>query len=70
MAWKADQAMNWHNSRIFIDEARFNMHIRRKFGRSKRGIPAKAAFPSMEVSPWDANRLEKRNTAYFPQKSI
>ncbi|KAI7846557.1 hypothetical protein BDC45DRAFT_419000, partial [Circinella umbellata] len=27
---------------IFIDEAGFNMHIKRSFGRSKRGTPAKA----------------------------
>ena len=27
---------------IFIDEAGFNMHIKRNFGRSKRGTPAKA----------------------------
>ena len=27
---------------VFIDEASFNMHIKRSFGRSKRGKPAKA----------------------------
>ncbi|ORE05653.1 hypothetical protein BCV72DRAFT_208868, partial [Rhizopus microsporus var. microsporus] len=46
LAWKADQAMNWQNNYIFIDETEFNMRIRRNFGRSKRGMPAKASFPS------------------------
>ncbi|KAI8136503.1 hypothetical protein BJV82DRAFT_484621, partial [Fennellomyces sp. T-0311] len=30
---------------IFIDEAGFNLHIKRTFGRSKRGKPAKAVVP-------------------------
>jgi hypothetical protein len=38
--------MNWDNNCVFIDEAGFNMHIRRNFGRSKRGIPAKTLLPS------------------------
>jgi hypothetical protein len=46
LAWKADQEMDWHNNCIFIDKAGFNMHIRRNFGRSKRGVPAKVVFPS------------------------
>ncbi|KAG2198921.1 hypothetical protein INT46_008253 [Mucor plumbeus] len=37
LVWKSDQAINWQNNCIFIDEAGFNMHIRRNFGRSKIG---------------------------------
>lgn len=46
LKWKFDEAMDWHNNCIFIDEAGFNMHLRRNFGRSKRGIPAKAVVPT------------------------
>ena len=38
--------MNWHKNCVFIDEAGFNMHIRRNFSRSKRGMPAKAVIPA------------------------
>lgn len=41
-----DLEMDWHNNCIFIDEAGFNMHIRRNFGRSKRGVPTKVVVPS------------------------
>ncbi|KAG0745035.1 hypothetical protein G6F57_008549 [Rhizopus arrhizus] len=44
--WKADKNMDWENRRVFIDEAGFNMHIRRNFGRSKQGTPAKTLLPS------------------------
>lgn len=33
---------------IFIDEAGFNFHIKRNFGRSKRGEPAKAIVSKVE----------------------
>jgi hypothetical protein len=46
LEWKADKNMDWENNCVFIDEAGFNMHIRRNFGRSKRGIPAKTLLPS------------------------
>jgi hypothetical protein len=32
----------------FLDEAGFNMHMRRNFGRSKNGVPAKVIIPSIE----------------------
>ncbi|KAG1047050.1 hypothetical protein G6F43_010485 [Rhizopus delemar] len=44
LEWKSDENMNWHKNCVFIDEAGFNMHIRRNFGRSKRGMPAKAVI--------------------------
>lgn len=46
LEWKADKNMDWENRCVFIDEAGFNMHIRRNFGRSKRGTPAKTLLPS------------------------
>ncbi|GAA5815200.1 hypothetical protein MFLAVUS_008706 [Mucor flavus] len=45
LEWKSDKNMNWNNNCVFIDEAGFNMHIRRNFGRSKRGTPAKTLLP-------------------------
>lgn len=44
--WKNDKNMNWLENCVFIDEAGFNMHIHRNFGRSKRGVPAKAVIPA------------------------
>lgn len=38
--------MDWENRCVFINEAGFNMHTRRNFGRSKRGTPAKTLLPS------------------------
>ncbi|EIE76833.1 hypothetical protein RO3G_01537 [Rhizopus delemar RA 99-880] len=46
LEWKSDENMNWHKNCVFIDEAGFNMHIRRNFGRSNRGMPAKAVIPA------------------------
>lgn len=31
--WKADENTDWQSNCVFIDEAGFNMHIRRNFGR-------------------------------------
>ena len=46
LEWKDGEIMNGHGNRIFIDEAGFNMHIRRNFDRSKTGVPAKAIIPA------------------------
>jgi transposase len=46
LEWMGDKEMNWFGNCVFIDEAGFNMHIRRNFGRSKRGLPAKIVLPS------------------------
>ncbi|KAG0742898.1 hypothetical protein G6F29_011149 [Rhizopus arrhizus] len=46
LEWKSDENMNWHKNCVFINEAGFNMNIRRNFGRSKRGMPAKAVIPA------------------------
>ncbi|KAI8378880.1 hypothetical protein EDC96DRAFT_592445, partial [Choanephora cucurbitarum] len=42
LQWKADREMSWEENCVFIDEAGFNLHIRRNFGRSKRGLPAES----------------------------
>jgi transposase len=49
LEWKADKNMKWLENCVFIDEAGFNMRLRRNFGRSKRGQPAKAKVPSKEA---------------------
>jgi hypothetical protein len=41
-----DSSMNWNQNCVSIDEAGFNMHIRRNFGRSKKGMPVKFVVPS------------------------
>jgi hypothetical protein len=38
--------VDWENRCVFINEAGFDMHVRRQFGRSKRGTPAKTLLPS------------------------
>ena len=44
--WNSDPEFDFDNRCVFIDEAGFNLHIRRNFGRSKRGTPARAVVPS------------------------
>lgn len=46
MQWKADGNMDWNNFCVFIDETGLNMHIRRKFERSKRGGSTKIGLPN------------------------
>jgi transposase len=44
--WAKDPEMDFTKNCVFIDEAGFNMHLRRNFGRSKIGTPAKAVVPT------------------------
>ncbi|KAI8880293.1 hypothetical protein K501DRAFT_191568, partial [Backusella circina FSU 941] len=44
--WEKDPEMDFMKNCIFIDEAGFNLHLRRNFGRSKIGTPAKAVIPT------------------------
>ncbi|EIE76715.1 hypothetical protein RO3G_01419 [Rhizopus delemar RA 99-880] len=46
LSGKVMRILNWHKNCVFIDATGFNMHIRRNFGRSKRGMPAKAVIPA------------------------
>ncbi|KAG0767089.1 hypothetical protein G6F16_004621 [Rhizopus arrhizus] len=41
-----DSSMNWNQNCVSIDEAGFNMHIRRNFGWSKKGMSVKLVVPS------------------------
>jgi transposase len=38
--------MHWSQNYVFIGEAGFNMHIRRKFGWIKKDMPVKSVIPS------------------------
>lgn len=38
--------MHWSQNYVFIGEAGFNMHIRRKFGWIKKDMPVKFVIPS------------------------
>ena len=44
--WIADPIMDYTTNCVFVDEAGFNTYLRRNFGRSKRGTPAKQVVPS------------------------
>lgn len=44
--WRADLEMDYAINCVFVDEAGFNMHLRRNFGRSIKGTPAKQVVPS------------------------
>jgi hypothetical protein len=39
--WENMQAMDFAKDCVFIDEAGFNLHTQRSFGRSLKGTPAK-----------------------------
>lgn len=45
LEWKNDPNMDWSNNCVFVDEAGFNLHIRRNFGRSSKGKPARVIVP-------------------------
>lgn len=44
--WEKDSELDFTKNCMFIDEAGFNMHLRRNFGRSKIGTPAKDVVPT------------------------
>lgn len=44
--WRADLEMDYAINCVFVDEAGFNMHLRRNLGRSIKGTPAKQVVPS------------------------
>ncbi|KAI9326006.1 hypothetical protein BD770DRAFT_302678, partial [Pilaira anomala] len=46
LEWTKDENMDWSKNCVFIDEAGFNMNIRRNFGRPKIGTPAKQILPA------------------------
>jgi hypothetical protein len=46
MEWESLSDFDYKKNCVFIDEAGFNLHITRNFGRSLKGTPAKAIVPS------------------------
>src|ERR1700738_4731917 len=44
--WENMQDMDFSKNCVFIDEAGFNLHIQRNFGRSLKGTPAKGTVPT------------------------
>ena len=44
--WEKMQDMDFSKNCVFIDEAGFNLHIQRSFGRSLKGTPAKGTVPT------------------------
>ena len=49
--WNNDPEFGFDNHTVIINEAVFNLHIRRNFGRSKRGTPDRAVIPSQRGVP-------------------
>ncbi|OAD74848.1 hypothetical protein PHYBLDRAFT_167192 [Phycomyces blakesleeanus NRRL 1555(-)] len=46
LEWQQFADFNYLSNCVFIDEAGFNMHIKRTFGRSVSGTPAKTTVPT------------------------
>ena len=49
--WNNDPEFGFDNRCVFIDEAGFNLHIYRNFGRSKRASPTRAVIPLQRGVP-------------------
>jgi transposase len=48
LEWKTDENLDYMSTCVFLDEAGFNMHLRRGFGWSKKGTPAKTVIPTQK----------------------
>src|ERR1700733_12272837 len=46
LKWESIQYIDFRKNCVLIDEAGFNMHTSRNFGRSLRGTPAKGIVPT------------------------
>jgi hypothetical protein len=44
--WEANPELDYRKNCVFIDEAGFNLHIQRNYGRSRKGTPAKGIVPT------------------------
>jgi hypothetical protein len=44
--WMATSDMDFCKNCVFIDEADFNLHMQRNYGRSRKGSPAKGIIPT------------------------
>jgi transposase len=44
--WEANPELDYRKNCVFIDEAGFNLHTQRSYGRSRKGTPAKGIVPT------------------------
>ena len=44
--WEAIPELDFAKNCVFIDEAGFNLHTQRNYGRSRKGTPAKGIVPT------------------------
>jgi transposase len=44
--WEANPELDYRKNCVFIDEAGFNLHTQRNYGRSRKGTPAKGIVPT------------------------
>jgi transposase len=44
--WEATPELDYGKNCVFIDEAGFNLHTQRNYGRSRKGTPAKGIVPT------------------------
>ena len=44
--WEATPDLDFCKNCVFIDEAWFNLHTQRNYGRSRKGTPAKGTVPT------------------------
>jgi transposase len=44
--WEATPGLDYSKNCVFIDEAGFNLHTQRNYGRSRKGTPAKGIVPT------------------------
>ena len=44
--WEAISELDYASNCVFIDEAGFNLHTQRNYGRSRKGTPARAVVPT------------------------
>jgi hypothetical protein len=44
--WEATPELDYGNNCVFIDEAGFNLHTQRNYGRSRKETPAKGIVPT------------------------
>lgn len=46
--WEATPGLDYSKNCVFIDEAGFNLHTQRNYGRSRKGTPAKGIVPTVK----------------------
>ena len=46
--WEATPELDYSKNCVFIDDAGFNLHAQRNYGRSRKGTPAKGIVPTAQ----------------------